>query len=125
MKAHESAVKAHAEATKVRNSAEKVFAGATTAHKTAVETYAEATRAHESAMKVIHAGATKAHPSAVKQHTVARLQAAAKAEIKASDRGAAWSDGTTARSAVKVHETMEAGGDAGATAKAHWPIKVA
>ena len=118
-------MKAHAEATKVRNSAEKVFARATTAHKTAVETYAEATRAHESAMKVIHAGATKAHPSAVKQHTVARLQAAAKAEIKASDGGAAWSDGTTARSAVKVHETVEAGGDAGATAKAHWPIKVA
>jgi hypothetical protein len=71
---------------------------------------------------------TKVHPSAVKQHTVARLQAAAKVEIKASDRGAARSDGTTARSAVravKVHETMEAGGDAGATAKVHWPIKVA
>ena len=49
-------------------------------------------------------------------------------EIQVSDRGAAWGDGTTARSAVravKVHETMEAGGDAGAKAKVHWPIKVA
>ena len=46
-------------------------------------------------------------------------------EIQVPDRGAAWGDGTTARSAVKVHGTMEAGGDAGATAKAYWPIKVA
>ena len=38
--------------------------------------------------------------------------------VAVSDRGV--SDGTTAQSAVKVRETT-AGGDAGATAKAHWP----